>query len=54
MAKTKTKTATKSNKPPKPTKTAKIRLDQERAAAVDKNIGKSRPLHELLAAIGWR
>jgi len=26
----------------------------ERAAAVDRNIGKSQPLHDFLASIGWR
>jgi len=26
----------------------------QRAAAVNKNIGKSQPLHDFLASIGWR
>jgi hypothetical protein len=52
----KTKTATKSTKAPapKPTKTAQVKLTLERAAAVDRNIGKSQPLHDFLTGIGWR
>lgn len=51
----KTKTAAKHVKVTKPTKTAKVKLmTLERAAAVERNIGKSQPLHEFLTGIGWR
>jgi hypothetical protein len=52
----KTKTAAKSTKAPAPktTRTTKVKLTMERAAAVDRNIGKSQPLHDFLTGIGWR
>lgn len=38
----------------KATKTTKTMSPSERAAAVDKNIGKTQSLHDFLAGIGWR
>ncbi len=58
MAKTKTATSssTKSHnvKTGKATNVVPPMSPAERAAAVDKNIGKSQPLNEFLASIGWR
>jgi len=38
----------------KVTGTTKPMSPRERAAAVDKNIGKSQPLRDFLIAAGWR
>jgi hypothetical protein len=50
----KAKAAGKATKAPKIPKTKKSASTLQRAAAVDKNIGKSQSLHDFLAGIGWR
>jgi hypothetical protein len=57
MAKTKTATSSTpamNDKVKKASKTVPRMSRAQRAAAVEKNIGKSQPLNEFLASIGWR
>jgi len=54
-AKTATNSSTQSNsKTGKAAKHVPRMSPAQRAAAVDKNIGKSQPLHDFLASVGWR
>jgi hypothetical protein len=48
------KAAGKATKAPKIPKTKKSASTLQRAAAVEKNIGKSQSLHDFLTGIGWR
>jgi|GEM_PF-6989515 len=59
MAKTKTATSSSTqgsskSKAGKVTKLVPRMSPAQRAAAVDKNIGKSQPLQDFLASVGWR